>query len=342
MTSAADNHNHHAADPHPDRAGPASPPVPWWHVLWRFGRPHTLVGTTLAVGALFAIAAAEAAASVTGAGFQAARDLPPIAPATVLLLIGTWLAALAANVSVVGLNQLTDVAIDRVNKPALPLPAGHLPYASARRIVLALAVCALGLAAWLGPWLLATVAASIAIGSAYSLPPLRLKRHAAAAALSIATVRGPLVNLGLYGHFCDRLDGPAGWPASVLLLASFFFLFTLGIAVAKDIGDVAGDRRFHIATFAVRRGERSALRLALLLLATPYLLVIAFGLRGLPEPRAWMLATTHAILLAMLIAHGTKTQLDLPESISGWYRGIWRMFYVEYALWLGFLAWWRP
>jgi homogentisate phytyltransferase/homogentisate geranylgeranyltransferase len=309
-------------------------------VLWRFGRPHTLIGTTLAVGALFAVAAAESAGSADGAGIQGARAWPPINPATALMLLGTWLAALAANVSVVGLNQLTDVAIDRINKPALPMPAGHLPYVSARRIVLGLTVCALGLSAWLGPWLLATVAASIAIGGAYSLPPLRLKQRAVAAALSIATVRGPLVNLGLYAHFRDRLAGPAGWPASVLLLASFFFLFTLGIAVAKDIGDVAGDRRYQIATFAVRRGERSALRLALMLLASPYLLVIAYGLRTVPDPWAGMLAITHAILLAVLLAQGARTQVGEPQSITRWYRGVWRMFYVEYALWLGLLAWW--
>ena len=78
-------------------------------ILWCFGsRPHTVIGTALSVIGLYAIAAAEGARG--GAGD----------------LLATLVAALTVNIAIVGVNQLTDVEIDRVNKPFLPIAAGDL------------------------------------------------------------------------------------------------------------------------------------------------------------------------------------------------------------------------
>ena len=52
-------------------------------------------------------------------------------------LAWTLLAGLCVNVYIVGVNQLEDVEIDRVNKPFLPLAAGDLSRATARRVVVA-------------------------------------------------------------------------------------------------------------------------------------------------------------------------------------------------------------
>ena len=75
--------------------------------LVRFSRLHTVIATSVQVVCLYLIAGGAAVASVGG-------------------LFVAWLACLLANLYVVGLNQLTDVAIDRVNKPALPLARGDL------------------------------------------------------------------------------------------------------------------------------------------------------------------------------------------------------------------------
>src|SRR3712207_8755450 len=40
-------------------------------------------------------------------------------------LLGAMLACLCGNVYIVGLNQLEDVEIDRINKPHLPIAAGE-------------------------------------------------------------------------------------------------------------------------------------------------------------------------------------------------------------------------
>ena len=44
----------------------------------------------------------------------------------------------------------------------------------------------------------------LAIGTAYSVPPLRLKRFPALAPLSITVVRALVVNVGVWLHFAMR------------------------------------------------------------------------------------------------------------------------------------------
>ena len=61
------------------------------------------------------------------------------------MLMLTLVACLAANIYVVGLNQLTDIAIDQVNKPTLPLAAGTLDVFTARWIVLAESIFSIAL-----------------------------------------------------------------------------------------------------------------------------------------------------------------------------------------------------
>ena len=48
------------------------------------------------------------------------------------------------------------------------------------------------------------VAAGLAVGALYSLPPFRLKRFPVAASLCITGVRSLVVNLGVYWHFAGR------------------------------------------------------------------------------------------------------------------------------------------
>src|SRR3954454_17353182 len=147
-------------------------------VLWRFGRPHTLIGTTLSVVGLYLIAAAESDAA-GGAGD----------------LLATLIAALTVNIAIVGVNQLTDVEIDRINKPWLPIAAGELSINGARAIVVACTVITLVMALTQGAVEPVAVAAALAVGALYSLPPLRLKRFPVAASLCITGVRSVVVNL---------------------------------------------------------------------------------------------------------------------------------------------------
>jgi homogentisate phytyltransferase / homogentisate geranylgeranyltransferase len=316
-------------------SGPARPlkrlrftqsPRLWLYALWKFSRPHTIIGTSLSVLGLFAIVWAEASADLA---FRS-RDL--IAPAIALL------ACLAGNVYIVGLNQLEDVEIDRINKPHLPLASGEFSRRDGRWIVGLLGALALGLAAWGGPWLLRLVAASLVIGTAYSLPPLRLKRFPFWASFCILAVRGAIVNLGLFLHFSDRALQPLQILPQVWALTGFVLLFSIAIAIFKDIPDLEGDRRYHIQTFVVQLGQRTVFNLARLVLTLCYAgMIIAAA--WLPGVNRLFLAATHLLLLAAfwglsrrVVGFERHPQTAKPISYAAFYQFIWKLFFLEYLL----------
>lgn len=300
-------------------------------VLWAFARPHTVIGTSLSVLTLAVLALAAGTGPDWGdLGIQGAIAL---------------LACLAGNVYIVGLNQLSDVEIDRINKPDLPLVAGTLSMARGQQIVAAAAALALvgslvAAQTTRSPWLLAVVASSLAIGTAYSLPPLRLKRFPVLAALCILGVRGVIVNLGLFAHFAAVAGGVtwAGpgesthWPANVLLLTAVVLVFSIAIALLKDLPDAEGDRRYAIATFTLRWGASNVLAVALGLLGVVYGGAIAGALLALSPPHSLVLAMGHAILWALLWGRSQGVALDERGSITAFYQFIWRLFFAEYLL----------
>jgi len=279
--------------------------------LLRFSRLHTIVATSVQVLGLY-----------VAAGALSGR----LAPASDLLL--SWLACLLANVYIVGLNQLTDVEIDRLNKPALPLASGELSPREGRVIVIASAGLALALALTQGWALLVTIVVSLLVGTAYSLPP-RLKGRPALAALSIALVRGLVANAGVYLNFAGPTGGPL--PALIVLSILFFFGFGLVIALFKDIPDQAGDRRFDVGTFAVRWGQRPVFNLGRLMLTALYALplVALFEAAG---PWRGALIAAHVVLLAVFWAASLRTDPTRQRSMFRLYWLLWGLFYAEYIL----------
>ena len=143
--------------------------------------------------------------------------------------------------------------------------------------------------------------AALAVGAAYSLPPLRLKRFPIAASLCISRVRSAVVNLGVYGHFSLAFGGDAGDPGPVWALTLFVLPFSFAIAVLKDVPDIEGDRRYRIATFTVRLGAARAARLGL------GALVLAYA--GMTSP---------APLLLDDVAAGRARAGHLPRSPCCW------------------------
>ena len=74
------------------------------------------------------------------------------------------------NIYIVGLNQISDIAIDKVNKPYLPLASGEYSIGAAVAIVTAFSFMSLGMGLIFGSipllWALFT---SFVLGTAYSI-----------------------------------------------------------------------------------------------------------------------------------------------------------------------------
>lgn len=288
------------------------------HAFVAFARPHTIIGTVLALIGLWAMAGAWAGEGPLAAG---------VGPLGLALV-----AALATNVYIVGINQITDVDIDRINKPELPLAAGAITATTARLWVGGSAAVALVAGALAGRYLLAAIVVGLLVGSAYSLPPLRLKRFHVAAAASITSVRALAVNLLVYAHFHQVVAGQAAVPRHVWALTGMVLGLTIAIAWFKDIPDAAGDAQHGIGTLVLRIGLRPVLAIGLLVLVACYASLIVAGVVGLPGVDGAVLVAGHAVLLVALAAIVARTDTDDPRSLKRFYSRIWLLFFAEYLV----------
>lgn len=247
----------------------------------------------------------------------------------------TLLAGVAVNVYIVGLNQCEDVEIDRINKPWLPIPAGRLSVRGAWSIVVACGLLATAMGLTQGWVETVAVVGALAIGTAYSAPPLRLKRFPALAAASISIVRACVVNLGVYLHFASSLGGRPGLspiPDSILALTLFVLPFSFAIAVLKDVPDAEGDRRFRIGTFTVRLGARAAFRMGMVALVVGYLGMAIAGPLLVDDASGWVLAVGHLACLAVLLWLAARVDLGDAARFTTFYLRVWALFFAEYLL----------
>lgn len=283
--------------------------------LWKFSRPHTLVGSFLSVLALLFMAAEGRAVPVT-----LYKDI-----------LLTLVAALSCNIFITGLNQVCDHPLDRINKPYLPIPAGLLTYANARAIVVACLVLSLLCALFEGIFFTGLIACIATIGVLYSMPPYQLKRKHVLAAAAILVVRGLLVNLGFFVHYRLLLGLPVEWTAGVWVLTVFVILFSVGIAWFKDIPDTGGDAQFDISTLALAVGRKRALHLGAAMVLSAYFLVLASAITGF-LPSVTYFIVSHCLLLLAFVGILRRVDIGSQTSIRTFYISFWILFFLEYIL----------
>lgn len=290
----------------------------WLSSLWKFSRPHTIIGTSLSVFSLYFL--------------TIATTNTQIIKANLILMLGVWLCCLLGNLYIVGLNQLVDVNIDKINKPHLPLAAGDFSLKQGQWIVVISGLLALILAGFLGLWLFITVMISLMIGTAYSLPPMRIKRFPLPAALCIFTVRGIVVNLGLFLHFSQKLTGKELLNSSVWLLSFFIIVFTIAIAIFKDVPDIEGDKKYQINTFTILLGKATVFNITRGIITISYLGLIIGAFLFDSLVNYWFLLITHLVLLGWLWSRSQSVDLDQKTEITSFYQFIWKLFFLEYLL----------
>lgn len=188
-----------------------------------------------------------AAAGVVAGGWIA---LERIAVPRELVLAA--LSGLALGAAGNALNDLHDVAADRINRPAgqRPLAAGRLGPAAAAATVVAGALLGLAAAGLVGGALVGAAAATFVVMAAYSgvLKPLGWPGNVA-----VAAVAGlPLA----YGALAVGRPGAGAVP---WLVAGWLHLVR---EVVKDIDDAPGDRAIGRRTLPVRIGREGTLRVA--------------------------------------------------------------------------------
>ncbi len=243
-----------------------------------------------------------------------------------MLLFFTLIASIAVNLYVVGLNQLTDIEIDKINKPYLPLVSHQLTDLQAKWIVASAAMIGIGVAAMQNFYLFSTIALVFLIGTAYSLPPIRLKRFSFFAGLSIILARGIIGNGGIYVSYTYTFTGTAELPLHVLIFILLMASFSTVIALMKDIPDIEGDMQHSISTLVTRIGTARVLFLCKIILVGCYLVMIGIGLIGIQQLNSVLVVTFHTLLLIIFLLYRT------PRTIFKYYMFIWNLFYLEFIV----------
>jgi 4-hydroxybenzoate polyprenyltransferase len=261
----------------------------------RLTRPFTLLPPLLGIlsGAVCAFGSAhnpDAAHRVTGA----LAGYALLASAAAALLN-------AANNT---LNQLTDLDVDRINKPERPLVTGEAKAGEAWRLTWVLYALAL-VPTWLivvPPWKGAAAhqcfwlfLAGFVFTLVYSLPELgRTKARGLLANLTIAIPRGCLLKV-------------AGWTivasAASLepwVIGGLFGLFIFGASSTKDFSDAEGDRAGGCRTLPVVYGNRKAVAIIAPFFVLPWLLLPFLAYAKDPTHPGARLLTGNAPLLAGL------------------------------------------
>ncbi|MFT7120105.1 MAG: homogentisate phytyltransferase/homogentisate geranylgeranyltransferase [Neolewinella sp.] len=292
----------------------------------RFARAHTIIGTSLSLLTLYLMASR----------FVGEHDW---------MMFGISLfSCLCANIYITGLNQLTDIEIDKINKPYLPLASGAYSVSTGKWIVGVCGVLAVLSCLWYIPYLALTVLSSLALGTAYSAEPLRLKRYHFWAAFCIIVVRGLIVNLLLWLHFSTALGArlmelafmpsevEVQVPGNVVLLTVVIFVFGLIIAWFKDLPDTEGDEEHGIRTMSLIRSPEWVYRAGAWLLAGTLLAAGTWSLFS----GATFLGIGFLVLLAGFGFNTTRLDLSDQKSIAAFYQGTWGVFfgvYVLFAVW---------
>lgn len=244
------------------------------------------------------------------------------------------LALLFGNAFIVGINQIYDVRIDRVNKPFLPLAAREMSPRLAWAVVLSSAVLGLAIVRrCFSSLIFGLYAFGMLFGALYSIPPFRFKRYPLLAAMTISCVRGFLMNFGVYHATKNALKVPFAWSPPITFLAIFMTVFAAVIALSKDLPDIEGDVAEGVPTFASTLGPGRMVSTVYVMLSLNYIGAILTAI--LAPAGAFnrpILGLGHFVLGAWLISYMSRVDPSSLQSVKKFYAFIWKLFYAEYLL----------
>ncbi|XP_031256811.1 homogentisate phytyltransferase 1, chloroplastic-like [Pistacia vera] len=292
------------------------------NAFYRFSRPHTVIGTIIGILSVSLLPVVNVA------------DLTPI---FFMGLLKALVPSILMNIYIVGLNQLFDVEIDKVNKPYLPLASGDFSMGTGTAIVSAALLMSLGMGIISkSPPLVFALLIGGLLGTVYSVehPFLRWKRHPFLAASCILFVRALVIQLAFFIHTQKYVLGrPIVITKSLLFATAFMCFFSTVIALFKDIPDIDGDRYFGIQSFSVSLGQERVFWLCVQMLLMAYGAAVMVGASSSSLPISKLVTTLgHCTLASFLWLRTRSIDLSSKASITSFYMFIWKLFYAEYFL----------
>lgn len=281
--------------------------------LWKFGRPHTVIGSVVSVSCLYVLATSSLHFNLD--------------------FLIAMISAISTNFFITGYNQWVDVELDKITKPNLPIASGALSKIQANWIIrIALAVAIIS-ASLLGMAFLLFILIICIIGFLYSYKNVYFKKHHLTAAMAILAVRGGLVNVGFYLFFKFGQFDLGQIPGTIWILTVFVVLFSLGIAWFKDIPDRKGDSTLKIQSLVIQYGVQRAFNLGTATVLVGYAAVSLFAaVSNSALLNTNFLFIGNSIGGVIFIALAFLTKPEHRGAIQRFYKGFWVLFALEYLI----------
>uniref|UniRef100_A0A7N0TGJ3 Uncharacterized protein n=1 Tax=Kalanchoe fedtschenkoi TaxID=63787 RepID=A0A7N0TGJ3_KALFE len=293
------------------------------NAFYRFSRPHTVKGTILGVLSM---------------SLLAIENVFDFSPRFIMGVLKAMVVALCMNMYIVGINQLTDIEIDKVNKPTLPLASGEFSFETGALIVASCTLTGIFVAWTTGSVpLLWGVFISFLIGTGYSvkLPLLRWKNSDFLAALSIVVYRAVTVQVAYHLHVQTHIfQRPLVLSRSLMFVTAFMSLFAVVIALLKDVPDLEGDKTYGVQTFTVRLGQERVFWFCVSLLEAAYGAAICVGAMSLSPFAKIVTVLGHAIFGALLWNRAKATDLKSNTAFTAFYMFVWEVINPPLILFL--------
>ena len=245
-------------------------------------------------------------------------------------------AAVLMNVAIVGINQVYDKKLDRVNKPYLPMASGAFSSDMALSVIAVSTTASFMIGVWSGSSaLMWALVISLLLGIVYSVdaPGLRWKKSPLLAATCVLFVRAVIVQLGFFAHALGRELTDFNFPMNLWCAIGFMTVYGIVIALFKDLPDVEGDMKQNVRTLSVRLGPSFVFNLCLALLSIAYGTAVFMSVVHAPTTISRVLGAVHSIVIVTLLAASRRVDVTSSDSLYDFYiRFIWRAFYLEYFL----------
>lgn len=245
-------------------------------------------------------------------------------------------AAVLMNVAIVGINQVYDKKLDRVNKPYLPMASGAFSSDMALSVIAVSTTASFMIGVWSGSSaLMWALVISLLLGIVYSVdaPGLRWKKSPLLAATCVLFVRAVIVQLGFFAHALGRELTDFNFPMNLWCAIGFMTVYGIVIALFKDLPDMGGDMKQNVRTLSVRLGPSFVFNLCLALLSIAYGTAVFMSVVHAPTTISRVVGAVHSVVIVTLLAASRRVDVSSSDSLYDFYiRFIWKAFYLEYFL----------
>jgi chlorophyll synthase len=235
-----------------------------------------------------------------------------------LIFFGVLLAGPLVCGTSQAVNDWFDRHVDAINEPGRPIPSGRIPGNWGLYIAIGWTVVSLGVAAFLGTWVLAAAAVGLALAWAYSAPPLRLKQNGWWGNSAVAASYEGLPWFTAAAVMTGALPN-----SQILWLAALYSFGAHGIMTLNDFKSVAGDLRMGIGSLPARLGVPRAAWVACAFMVAPQIVVIALLFAW---SRPWHAGAVLALLTVQLFMMAKL--IRAPSERDYWYNATGVPLYV--------------